>query len=378
MNNFFDLTGKPHLVLLGGGHSHAIFLKLWAKNPRPNVRVSLVSDVVFTPYSGMLPGYIAGFYSYQETHINLQNLAKFAGVNFYLDKALNLDLVNKRIILANYNPIYFDFLAINIGSTPNRQGVKGANNYAIPLKPVPQFLTIWEKILTKINSLSCLKITIVGGGAGGVELALNIYAKLFPLIPNLTINLVHNSSRLLPNHNQFVSNILESLLLEKKVNLYLGERVIEVEKNKVVCDSGLIINSDYIFWVTNASAPEWVQNCGLITDENGFIIVNNYLQSISHSDIFATGDIATIQNYPRPKAGVFAVRQGPPLFNNLSRILSNQNLIPYYPQSSYLSLIGTGDKRAIASWGNLAFYSPFFWCLKDSIDRHFMGNFDPN
>ncbi len=367
---------SKHLVFLGGGHSQAIALRLLGKKSWQNVRVSLISDVVYTPYSGMLPGYVAGFYSYQECHINLRRLALLAGADFYLDKAVDLDLVHNQIILANSPPLSFDFLSINIGSTPNVDSVNGAANYAIPIKPVPQFLTVWQDILSKINSLSNLTITIVGGGAGGVELALNIYARLFPLIGSFTINLVHKEDNILPNHNRCVGNILYKLLLEKKVNLYLKERVIEVQKNKIICDSGLNINSDYIFWVTNASPPNWIKNCGLTTDEKGFILVNNYLQSISHSHVFATGDIATIQNYPCPKAGVFAVRQGKPLFNNLTRILSNQNLLPYYPQKYYLSLIGSGNKRAIASWGNLAFYSPFFWHIKDYIDRNFITSFD--
>jgi selenide,water dikinase len=363
------------LVLLGGGHSQAIALRLLAKKPLSGVKVSLVSDVIYTPYSGMLPGYIAGFYSYQETHINLQDLANFAGVNFYLDKAMDLDLVNNQLIFTNSPPISFDFLSINIGSTPNIDSVKGAVQYAIPIKPVPYFLSVWEQILSQIKSLSSLTITIVGGGAGGVELALNVYARLSPLLKKLTINLVHKGDKLLPNHNHFVSHILHNLLLEKKINIYLSEKVTEVLPNNIICESGLNINSDYIFWVTNASSPNWIKNSGLTTDENGFILVNNYLQSISHPHIFATGDIATIQNYPRPKAGVFAVRQGKPLFNNLTRIFSGQKLKPYYPQKNYLSLIGTGDKKAIASWSNLGFYSPFLWQLKDYIDRKFMQQF---
>jgi pyridine nucleotide-disulfide oxidoreductase family protein len=368
----------PRLVLVGGGHSQAIALKFLSQNPLKNVHLTLVSDVIFTPYSGMLPGYIAGFYSYEETHINLQRLAKMAGADFCLDKVIDLDLNNNRLILANHAPISFDYLSLNIGSTPNIDQIKGATDYAIPIKPVPNFLRIWEEILTRTKSDSNLSFTVVGGGAGGVELALNIYARLSCIISNLTINLVHKSSEILPNHNYFVSHLLHKLLLAKKINLYLLEEVTEVQENKVICSSGLEISSDYIFWVTNAVAATWVEKSGLTTDKNGFVLVNNYLQSLSHPQIFATGDMATIKNYPRPKAGVFAVRQGKPLFDNLTRILSGQDLIPYYPQTHYLSLIGTGDKKAIASWSRCGFYSRLFWLLKDYIDHKFMHQFNSN
>jgi NADH dehydrogenase FAD-containing subunit len=133
---------------------------------------------------------------------------------------------------------------------------------------------------------------------------------------------------------------------------------------------------DYTIWVTTASASSWIKESGLLTDEKGFILVNNYLQSLSHPHIFAVGDIATIPDYPRPKAGVFAVRQGKPLFDNLARILQNRPLKPYFPQKNYLSLIGTGDQKAIASWGGFAWQSPLLWTWKDRIDRAFMRQFE--
>ena len=376
-----EAKGKPvvkDLVLIGGGHSHAIALKLFGMNPLPELRLTLISDTSHTAYSGMLPGHVAGFYTFDETHIDLRRLTQFAQAQFYLDRSIGLDLVNNKVVCANHPPVTFDYLSIDIGSTPEKQDIVGAK-YAIPAKPVGDFLIAWNQLLkaAEIISEKNLNISIVGGGAGGVELALNIQHHLLQLLPfdRVTINLFHRFDRLLSDRNQWVSNRLQQILLERGINLYLGENVKEILPDKVICASGLTINTDRTFLVTKASAPDWIKSSGLATDKNGFILVNNYLQSISHSHIFATGDIATMENYLRPKAGVFAVRQGKPLFENLRRIFLEKKLKQYIPQKQYLSLIGTGDKKAIASWWFLGWESSFAWRWKDYIDRQFMQKF---
>jgi NADH dehydrogenase FAD-containing subunit len=189
------------------------------------------------------------------------------------------------------------------------------------------------------------------------------------------IHLFHREAKLLSSHNDWVSNRLEKILIQRGIKLHLQENVKEVLANQIICDSGLVLDCNYIFWVTQASAPIWIKNSGLTTDTKGFILVKDTLQSVSHPHIFATGDIATMKNYQRPKAGVFAVRQGRPLFENWRRIILGQPLKTYTPQKNYLALIGTGDKNAIASWGSLGCQSPLLWYLKDQIDRKFMNSF---
>jgi selenide,water dikinase len=165
-------------------------------------------------------------------------------------------------------------------------------------------------------------------------------------------------------------------LINRGIKVHLGERVSEILPNKIRCESGFTVDSNYTFWVTQASGANWIRESGLSTDRHGFILVRDTLQSISHSHIFATGDIATMVNHPRPKAGVFAVRQGKPLFANLRRrILLSKSLQYYSPQKRYLSLIGTGDGNAIASWGPFGWQSPLLWQWKDRIDRKFMAQF---
>ncbi|HYW20444.1 MAG TPA: FAD-dependent oxidoreductase [Nodularia sp. (in: cyanobacteria)] len=386
------------LVLIGGGHSHAIVLEMFGKNPLPGVSLTLISPDPDTPYSGMLPGHIAGFYQHEECHIDLQKLANFAQAELYLDTAIGLDLKNHKVICANRTPVNFDVLSVDIGSTPAAISVSGATEYTIAAKPVPRLLQHWYQLLKRVanNPQEAISIAIVGGGAGGVELALSMQTHLHGIlrqnqqpIPNLEVHLFQRHQTLLPNYHHSVQEQFQQILMKRGINLRLGETVCEVaplhstlghRENKEIfeikCESGLLVECHKIFWVTQASAPQWLKTTGLGTDESGFILVDDTLQSQTHPEVFAAGDIATMVNYPRPKAGVFAVRQGKPLFENLQRTLLGKPLKPYRPQQQYLSLIGTGDKRAIASKG--AFTSPphqLLWCWKDWIDRRFMARF---
>ncbi|HLO48857.1 MAG TPA: FAD-dependent oxidoreductase [Kamptonema sp.] len=397
-----DNSKVKDLVLIGGGHSHAIVLRMFGIKPLPGVRLTLISDVTHAAYSGMLPGHVAGFYNYDECHIDLRSLSQFAQAQIFIDKAIALDLDKNRVICSNRSPVSFDLLSIDIGSTPNTLSVPGAAAYAIPAKPVPEFLANWNQLIEqRQNSQKTLNIAIVGGGAGGVELALNMQTRLLAVdeytrknVSNQTdkasiksvtkFYLFHRDSELMTTHNQLVQRRLKEILIGRGIQLHLAETVCTIDKQnsdlpisnyQILCKSGLKVECDRIFWVTQASAPDWLEKSGLSTNKQGFIQVNDQLQSISHPNIFAAGDIAAMINHPRPKAGVFAVRQGKPLFKNLQRFLLEKPLKPFVPQKQYLGLIGTGKKSAIASRGPFMWESPLLWHWKDWIDRQFMGKF---
>lgn len=373
------------LVLIGGGHSNAIVLRMFGMKPLPGVRLTLITEASDTPYSGMLPGHVAGFYSRDECHIDLRRLAQFAQAQLYIDSVIGLDLDNKKVICANRPPVGFDLLSVDIGSTPATLNVPGAAQYAIAAKPVFQLLQKWNQLVEDVtqNPQKQIHLGIVGGGAGGVELALSMQGHLHQILKsaqqpltNLEMHLFHRDAELMPHYGSWVRRQFKGILTQRGVNLHLGETVSEVQQHKVVCESGLKVEFDYLFWVTQASAPAWIKACGLATDAQGFIQVHDTLQSVSHPDIFAAGDIATMVKHPRPKAGVFAVRQGKPLFQNLRRSLLAQHLKPYQPQKQYLSLIGTGDEKAIATRGSFGFGAThLLWRWKDAIDRQFMQRF---
>jgi selenide, water dikinase len=386
-----------NLVFIGGGHSHAIALRLLGLQPLPNVRLILVSDVTHAPYSGMLPGHLGGFYSFADCHIDLRALAKFAQAEFVLDTAIELDLKNNQVLCWQHQPIDFDWLSIDIGSTPTTMDIPGVQEYAIAAKPVPQFLAAWQQFVEQKFDRS-ISVGIVGGGAGGVELALTLQIQLQRLCAaGATIHLFHRRLELMNSYADVVRCRFKQVLIDRGIKLHLNEAVESIELREdalklVRCRSpqvktklspqiktrlsGLSIPCDQVIWVTQATAPLWIRQSGLSTDDQGFILIKDTCQSFSHSHIFATGDIATMQQHPRPKAGVFAVRQGQPLFANLQRITTGQSLQSFLPQQRYLSLIGLGNQQAIATWGNFCSRpSRLLWWWKDRIDHRFMSQF---
>jgi selenide, water dikinase len=369
------------LVLIGGGHSHAIALRLLGQQPLPDVRLILISDVTHAPYSGMLPGHLAGFYSFTECHIDLRSLADFAHAEFILDAAIGLDLQTNQVLCRQHEPIDFDWLSIDIGSTPAVMDILGVPEYAIAAKPVPQFLAAWQQFVQQ-EFKRPMSLGIVGGGAGGIELALTLQVQLQRLcVAGVTVHLFHRQPELMNSYTDVVRCKFKRLLIDRGIKLHLNEAVVAIKPNggllKLVrCRSGLSIPCDQVIWVTQAAAPAWIRQSGLSTDKQGFILIKDTLQSFSHPHIFATGDIATMASNPRPKAGVFAVRQGQPLFANLQRLSKGQSLQSYLPQQRHLSLIGLGNQQAIAAWGNLCTRpSRLLWWWKDRIDRRFMSQF---
>ncbi len=373
------------LVLIGGGHSHAIALKQFGMQPIPGVRLTLITDVAHTPYSGMLPGYVAGLYTFDDCHVDLRPLSQFAGAQMVIDRAIGLDLANQQVICAHRPPIAFDYLSLDIGSTPTVAPVPGADQYAIAVNPIAKFLAQWQQVVDRVRQQphQPLTLAIVGGGAGGVELAFAVQAHLQRLyqqanqpIAHLQVHLLHRGDRLMPSRSRPLSRQVEQLLHERGVHLHLNQSVTAVEHDRICCESGLTIACDSVFWVTQASAATWLRESGLATDSDGFVQVDDTLRSISHPRIFAAGDVAAMTNHPRPKAGVFAVRQGQPLAQNLRRALQGEPLRSFTPQKNYLILLGSGTGAAIASRDPFCFgFARWIWNWKDHIDRQFMDQF---
>lgn len=371
------------LVLIGGGHSHVAVLKRFGMKPLPGVRLTLICRDAHTPYSGMLPGYVAGHYAYDEAHIDLGALARFANARFYHSTVTGLNLREKQVICDDRPPVPFELVSINTGSTPNTSGVPGATGNVVPVKPINNFLDRWEALSARAMAHEGpLRIAIVGAGAGGVEILLAIQHRLGELraaagkpADNIEFHLFSNTGEILPTHNAKARRTFMEVLQRRGVNLHLGQPVAEVTPGLLKTGGGDIA-ADEILWVTAAGAPSWPGAAGLDVDDGGFIKVGDTLQSTSHPDVYAAGDVAAMVNHPRPKSGVFAVRQGKPLERNLRRALLGQTQRPFRPQKNFLGLISTGDKFAVASRGGWSIKGEALWRWKDWIDRRFMDKFN--
>lgn len=371
------------IVLVGGGHSHVVVLKRFGMRPLPGVRLTVICRDTHTPYSGMLPGYIAGHYSYDEVHIDLSRLARFAGARFFRDEALGLDRDAGKVLCRNRPPVPYDYLSINIGSTPQMSSVPGAAEHAVPVKPIDGFNQRWQLLLERVRQhAGAMRIAVVGGGAGGVELTLAMQYRLRRELRDagrnpdeLRFDLLTSDPVILPTHNASVRRAFERVLAERGVALHCSADVNAVSATRLRTTDGDSVDADEIVWVTRAGGAPWLRQTGLALDADGFIQVSDTLQTLTDPKVFAAGDIASMVNHPREKAGVFAVRQGRPLAENLRRAAEGRALKPYLPQTKWLALISTGDRYAVASRGALAFEGAWVWRWKDWIDRRFMRKF---
>jgi selenide,water dikinase len=372
------------IVLIGGGHSHVGVLKRFAMNPVPGVRLTLICRDTHTPYSGMLPGYVAGHYSYDEVHIDLSRLAEFAGARFYRDEAVGIDRHSKKVICRSRPDVPYDLLSVNIGSSPRVIDVQGASEHAVPVKPINGFNQRWLSLLSELeNHDGPLSVAVVGAGAGGVELTLAMQFRLRNELQKrghdpeqLQFHLFDAQSQILPTHNEKVRALFSDTLKKRGVKVHLGSPVSQVDSKTLKTESGETVQADHVLWVTRAGGPAWLKDTGLALDEGGFIRVRDTLQTETDDSIFAAGDIANVVNHPREKAGVFAVRQGPPLADNLKKLALGKAARPFTPQKTWLALISTGDKFAIASRGDHSFSGAWVWRWKNWIDHRFMAKFN--
>lgn len=368
------------LVLIGGGHSHVVVLRMFGMRPPPGVRITLITRDIHTPYSGMLPGYIAGHYDYDEAHIDLRPLTAFANARLIHASASKVDTAGQQVHFHDRPPIPYDVLSINIGSRPRNVLTEGA--HVLPIKPIDRFLIGWRDITRQVvDRPGTFHLGVVGAGAGGVEVSLAAQYRLQSLLrgknlppEKIRITLIGSGEEIMPTHNRRVRGKFLRVLAARGINLKTGVTISRVDENAISGKEGSFA-SDAVIWVTNASAQSWPRDSGLAVDEGGFIRVNDFLQSTSHPQVFAAGDIASIDNQRREKSGVFAVRQGPVLAKNLRNSLFGRPLQRYHAQEKFLGLISTGDQYAIASRGNWSLEGRWLWWVKDRIDRRFMRRF---
>jgi pyridine nucleotide-disulfide oxidoreductase family protein len=359
------------LLLAGGGQAHVFVLRALAKQRPDNVDVVLVTPSDQLIYTGMLPGWTAGHYQLPELTISLAPLLRAAHVRLVPARVTALDLQRRVAHTDGGDAIDFDLLSIASGPAPNVDGISGAREHTLPLRPLTRFVEAWQQISSRAQSSRApFCLTIIGAGAGGIEIALAAKYRL----PKMHVQLITGDEPILPGHNARVRALAHAALRNSGVQLVaaLAERV---EPRAVVLGGGERLSSDQTLLMTGAAAESWPRDAGLATDESGFIAINDKLQSTSHDFVFAAGDAATMLHARRPKSGVYAVRAGPKLAANLLAAISGVPLKAYRPQRRALYLLAAGAKHAIASWGPLAFSGRWVWHWKDRIDRGYIAKF---
>jgi pyridine nucleotide-disulfide oxidoreductase family protein len=359
-----------HLVLLGAGHTHLHVLQELAREPLPAARVTVVSPFSELVYSGMVPGVVAGHYAAHDCTIDLAPLVARAGAEFVTLAATALNATARSITLADASVLRFDALSIDTGAVMDRERIPGAREHALFVRPIEHFMRLLQPLLD-LAERQTLSLVVVGAGAGGVELAL---ALQYRLGRRARVSLVTGGTPPLASHPRPVQVRVLRALKRSGVTVFEDEcRCIEA--GHVVLGGGARLACDAPVLAIGASAPAWLAASGLALDEQGFVSTAATLQSTSHPEVFAAGDVASSSVAPRPRSGVYAVRAGPPLALNLRRFVAGGVLQPYLPQQRALNLLSCGERRAIASWGNGSAEGRWVWWWKDHIDRAFVARF---
>jgi pyridine nucleotide-disulfide oxidoreductase family protein len=371
------------VVLWGMGHTNLLVARMWSKDPIPDARLTCVADGLISTYSAMLPGVLAGQYPRERMEIDLGRLCDAAGARLIRGNVTGLDLPARRVLFADRPPISFDVLSIGIGSVPSRDGVDGLGENVLAIKPMPTFLDRLRERLLALGRRPAgrsLRIVVVGGGAGGVEIAFcspTFVSRTLGDVP-VELSLIQAGEHLVAGSLPTTNDRLRRSLESRGVRLHLGPRVTHIVPDGVWLADGRQVEADVIIWATGATAPPIVGTLGLPVDERGFLLTRPTLQTLADAPIFAVGDAGTIGESPTPKSGVYAVRQAPVAWKNIACVLDDRPLRLYRPQRDFLKLFNTGDGRAIGEYLGFTFEGRWCWRLKDWIDRRFMRQFAPD
>lgn len=355
------------IILVGGGHAHLHCLAKLNEEYPENWRVVLISSSIHQYYSGMFSGFTEGVYTLNDIRIDLQQLCKSVDVEFIVDNIDRLDAEAKTVSGSSGTNYEYDRLSFDIGSQTAIPETFKAQISSI--KPNHMF----PEQLMRIRDSDCP--VIVGGGASGVELAFSIHA--WRKQQHLPLNLVLlSSSPLLSGQSTQITRSIGAIANRKALPFFTGKTIEYINDHKVMTDSGQSFPHSDILWLTGPKSSEAFRLSNLPTDEAGYLLVNESLQSVGFSEIFGAGDCVTIDRYRSlPKNGVYAVKQGPLLWQNLNSSLESGSLKPFVPQKKFVSILSTGSGKAFLTYGRHSMHGKIPWKIKQSIDKKFMNQY---
>ncbi len=344
-------------------------------NPLPGVRVTLINPHPTAAYSGMLPGFVAGHYSREALGIDLVRLARFANARLIIGRATGIDTANRVVTLDNGRALQYHIASLDVGVTSDLPELPGFSAHGIPAKPLDGLARAWADFRKAVVAGAAHpKAAVIGGGVAGVELALAMAHSLRAHGQfNVEVSLIERFNIL-----NTLSKPARSALLRKltdfSISVIENAEIVALEKGFVRVADGRSIAAEFIVGAASARPQDWLGETGIDVAQ-GFVNVDKSLRSTNVAEVFAVGDCARMGHVPRPKAGVFAVRQAPVLYANLRAALSGGAMQKFRPQKQYLRLISLGKKSALADKWGMRLSGASVWRLKDRIDRKFMDQF---
>ena len=326
---------ENRVVLVGGGHSHCIFLKRWAmRREKPPSEIILINPEAFTPYTGMLPGLISGYYKKEDVYIDLGKLCNSSGARFLRGQVESINLVKKTLTIQGRPELFFDLISIDVGITSKPSDFSSTSKSVVSAKPLDQLYSSWNNFILKSTQLKKRKINIIGGGLGGVELAFSANERLGKEKIPYDITILDRGP-ILKNESRGLKIRLKKLMQKNSFKIIESTNIVRIEDAGIEISDGSLIESDFTILASGAYPYPWIKQSG-IPCINGFIIVDKFLRSPKFPFLYAAGDCAHLQETPRPKAGVFAVRAGPYLFHNILATIEKKVLKKFNPQRNHL------------------------------------------
>lgn len=368
-----------HLVLLGAGHAHVHVLEGIATHRSANLRITLVAPQPEQLYSGMVPGFVAGHYTLDQCVIPLDALMARCGAQYVAGSGASIDPNAQTVTLSDGQTIAYDVLSLNTGSVMDREKIEaimpGARAHALFVRPIDAFGKHWPLVVAKAL-LQPVHLAVVGAGAAGLELAMAAAHALSQphFVPGSRIRLVTGGAQPAQSYPANVQRRVVRALDRMQISV-VQDGCVGLNEGEVMLASGKTLSCNFALLAIGAQAPAWLAQSGLALDAQGFVAVNHFQQSTSHSQVFAVGDVASRVDAPHSRSGVYAVRAGPPLLNNLRAAIAMQALTAYPPPARTLNLLSCGSRYAIAAWGTFSVEGAWVWRLKDRIDRQFVQRY---
>lgn len=371
-----DRLPSRDIVLIGAGHTNMHVVRMWRMQPVQDAQLTLISPFSRATYSGMLPGTLAGLYTPDEMEIDLYRFAAPSGVRVIIDEAIGLDPVRRRVLFRNRPPVRFDVTSVGVGSVPSLSDRWPDCEAFLPVKPMATFRTRLDARLQSLQadreSGDTVRIAVVGAGAAGVEVTLCLEAELRRRQVPAQFTLIDSGETVLKGYLPGTIRRVTDEINRRNIELRLNTRVQDVSNSRIQLEAGDSVRADIIIWVTGAVASPLIEAIPLPKADDGFLAIRPTLQTTGDASIFAVGDSASLIATPIRKCGVYAVREGPVLWNNLQRFLSDQSLQSYDPQKGFNSMLADGEGGAFVDYRSISTHGRWVWRLKDHIDRKFM------
>jgi len=368
---------RTRLLLVGAGHVHLEILRRLALEPNPALETTIVSLEERHLYSGMTPGYLAGQYTVDEISFDVPAIARAAGAACVIGAAGGLNAGGRQVALQDGRVLHYDLVSLNIGSLLVGADDESAR-YAERIKPLHRAARLKARIdeLAGGGGSGRARVVIIGAGAGGVEVACATAAVLDRAGRAREITLVERGDGVPAGYPARFQARARTALETRGVRLRLGALGAARRAGMVDLDDGSALRCDLVVWLTGPGAAPLLSESGLPVEPRGFLWTDDRLRSTADPRVFAVGDCGTMVEHPRlAKSGVYAVREAPVLWHNLRAAATGAPLRAYRPQRDFLSILNTGDGRALLRYKGLVSWSRWAWWVKDRIDRSFMRTY---